>query len=341
VFPGIPLKLQTFITDTQRSMATSNRAALITKAHKVLKKYYKPVAPPQRSILEHALYGCCLENTSYEAADRAFAGLSENFFDWNEVRVCTVGELAEAMGKHPYAEAAAGNIRRILQAVFEDRYQFDLEPLRKENLGKATKKLQDFDGVTPFVLSYVVQAGLGGHSIPIDQAALDLLLVLNIINEAEAAKHTVPGLERAIPKTKGVEFGSLLHQLAAEFMANPNSQAVHKILLQINEEAKDRLPKRGAKPKAEAAPAVKEAAAKEPEAKEPPKEAEAAEKAEKAAKPPKKTAKKKAAPAEKPEKAEKASKADKAEKSEKKKAVREVGTSKKKASTTLAKRKPR
>lgn len=319
-------------------MATSNRAALITKAHKVLKKCYKPVAPPQRSILEHAIYGCCLENTSYEAADRAFAGLVENFFDWNEVRVCTVGELAEAMAKHPNAEAAAGNIRRILQAVFEDRYQFDLEPLRKENLGKATKKLQDFDGMTPFVLAYVVQAGLGGHSIPIDQAALDVLLVLNIVTESEAAKHTVPGLERAIPKTKGVEFGSLLHQLAAEFAANPNSQAVHKVLLQINEDAKDRLPKRGAKPKAES---VKEAATKEPEAKEPPKDAEAAEKPEKAAKPAKKTAKKKATPAEKPEKAEKADKAEKAEKPEKKKAVRDVTASKKKTSASLAKRKPR
>lgn len=315
-------------------MATSNRAALITKAHKVLKKCYKPVAPPQRSILEHAIYGCCLENTSYEAADRAFAGLVENFFDWNEVRVCTVGELAEAMAKHPHADAAAGNIRRILQAVFEDRYQFDLEPLRKENLGKATKKLQDFDGMTPFVLAYVVQAGLSGHSIPIDQAALDVLLVLNIVTESEAAKHTVPGLERAIPKTKGVEFGSLLHQLAAEFVANPNSQAVHKVLLQINEDAKDRLPKRGAKPKAEP---VKEAPTKEPEAK----EAEAAEKSDKAAKPAKKTAKKKATSADKPEKTEKADKAEKAEKPEKKKAARDVTASKKKTSASLAKRKPR
>lgn len=307
-------------------MATPNRAALITKAHKVLKKCYKPVAPPQRSILEYALYGCCLENTPYEAADRAFAGLAENFFDWNEVRVCTVGELAEAMAKHPHAEAAAGNIRRILQAVFEDRYQFDLEPLRKENLGKATKKLQDFDGMTPFVLAYVVQSGLGGHSIPIDQAALDVLLVLGIVTEAEAAKHTVPGLERAIPKTKGVEFGSLLHQLAADYAANPNSQAVHKVLLQINEDAKERLPKRGAKPKAEPA-AAKEAAAKEAE------EAPAKE-----AKPARKAAKKKAAPA---EKAEKADKAEKAEKPVKKKAVRKVSTSKKKTSTSLAKRKPR
>ena len=303
-------------------MATSNRAALITKAHKVLKKCYKPVAPPQRSILDTILYGCCLENAPYEVADRAFASLADTFFDWNEIRVCTVGELAEAIPKHPHAETAASNVRRILQAVFEDRYQFDLESLRKENLGAATKKLQGFDGMTPFVASYVVQSALGGHSIPIDQAALDVLLVLDIISEAEAAKQTVPGLERAITKTKGVEFGSLLHQLAVDYMANPNSAAVQKVLLQINEDAKERLPKRGAKAKAEAA--ATEAEAKEAAKEEP-------------AKPARKTAKKKTAAA----KSAKADKAEKADKPAKKKTVRKVSASKKKTSTGLAKRKPR
>src|SRR5690606_32176885 len=95
------------------------------------------------------------------------------------------------------------------------------------------------------VVAYVVQSALGGHSIPIDLAALEVFTVLGIITEAEAAKGQAPGLERAIPKTKGVEFGSLLHQLAADYHGNPASTAVQKILLQINDEAKDRFPKRG------------------------------------------------------------------------------------------------
>ncbi len=76
-------------------MSTSNRAALSHKAHKVLKKYYKPVEPIERPVLEHLLYACLLENTHYEQADKAFDLLKASLFDWNEVRVSTVKELAE------------------------------------------------------------------------------------------------------------------------------------------------------------------------------------------------------------------------------------------------------
>ena len=49
-------------------MSASNRAAILTKVHKVLKKYYQPVAPPSdRGLLEHLLYACCLENSAHEA----------------------------------------------------------------------------------------------------------------------------------------------------------------------------------------------------------------------------------------------------------------------------------
>jgi hypothetical protein len=54
----------------------------------------------------------------------------------------------------------------------------------------------------------------------------------------------VPGLERAIAKSKGVEFGSLFHEFGADFSANPYSAAIRDILLQIDPECASRLPKR-------------------------------------------------------------------------------------------------
>ena len=57
----------------------------------------------------------------------------------------------------------------------------------------------------------------------------------------------VSGLERAIPKNKGAEFASLLHQLGAELVASPFSPNVHKILLEVAPDAKERFPKRQTK----------------------------------------------------------------------------------------------
>ncbi len=229
---------------------STNRASLITKTHKVLKKHYQATTPPSdRTLFENLMYACCLENSPVEPADEAFAKLQEVFFDWNEVRVTTISELSEIMSSLNRASEAATRLRRVLHSVFETFYSFgdELELLKKENIGTAVKKLEKLDGMTPFCVSYVVQTSLGGHSIGVSEGVLQTLYVVGIISEKEAKKRQAPGLERAIPKTKGIEFASLLHQLGADLVGSPHSTRVRNILLEIAPDAKERLPKRTTK----------------------------------------------------------------------------------------------
>ena len=230
-------------------MSNPNRSELINTTYKVLKEHYQPWQPPaDRTLFEHLLYACCLENARPEAADEAYAKLQQTFYDWNEVRVTTVKELAETMSSLPDGAAAAKRLKQALQHIFETQYSFDIEYLKKQNLGKAVKDIEAIRGVTPFVADYVTQHGLGGHAIPLSQSIIDVLMVLGVVTEAEAKRNRVPGLERAIPKAKGIEFASLLHQLAAEFLESPASAKLRALLLQIAPDAKERLAKRSAKP---------------------------------------------------------------------------------------------
>lgn len=231
-------------------MSTSNRAAKLTKTHKVLKTHYDPILPAERPLLEHLLYACCLEGAKYTAADEAFAKLQEAYFDWNEVRVTTIAELGEIMSCLPEPAPAASKLKRTLQSVFETYYSFELEALKKENIGQAVKKIQKLDGVSPFAVAYMTQHGLGGHAIPVSQGVLEAFQIVGVISEAEARQHRVPGVERAIPKSKGVEFASLLHQLGADYAAARFSSRVRGILLEIDPEAKKRFPKRASRKKA-------------------------------------------------------------------------------------------
>lgn len=227
-------------------MSAKKRADLINKLQKFAKKEYQVVSPPSnRSVLEHMMYGCCLENSTFEAADEALAKLQENYFDWNEVRVTTTAELAEACRSLSDPLEAASCLKKTLHGVFEHYYQFDLDFLRKENLSKAVQTFQKFNGVSPFVVSYAAQYGLGGHSIPIDRSAMSLFYVLGIVSVDEAAKARVPGLERTISKAKGAEFFVLVHQLSVAFASSPFNSAVRDKLLKINPSAKERFPKRG------------------------------------------------------------------------------------------------
>ncbi len=233
-------------------MSTSNRAAKLTKTHKVLKKHYKVYPVADRPVLEHLLYACCLEVAPREVADESFAKLQQTYYDWNEVRVTTVSELSEILTGLPKPSEAASRLKRTLQSVFECYYSFDLEPLKKENLGKAAKQLEQLDGISRFAVAFVTQNGLGGHAIAVNGDALESLRILGIISADEVKSRRVPGLERAISKNKGVEFGALLHQLATDYGASPFSPRVRAIMLEIAADAKERFPKRSSKKTVEA-----------------------------------------------------------------------------------------
>ena len=195
-------------------MTSVSRTAKFAKVHKILKKHYKPVAPRgDRSVLEHLMFACCLEDAGFEAAEEAFAALEHTFFDWNEVRVTSLSELSEVMARLPDPRVAGNRIKRILHGIFEANYSFDLEDKRKKNLGPTIKWLEKLDGATKFIVAALVQSALGGHQIPIDSGTMAVLRILDLVTDKDAAAGVVPGLERAVSKSKGIEFGSLLHQL--------------------------------------------------------------------------------------------------------------------------------
>lgn len=229
-------------------MSSSTRATLLTKLHKALKKRHTlPLPRGEQSVFDALLLACCLENTKREAAEEALQKLRAEYFDWNEVRVTTIKELSEVLGKVADPAHAAVQLKGVLQSTFESEYCFELDAIKKKNLGEAIKRLQKLEGASPFVVAYATQMALGGHAIPIDSGALRVMHILGVISDAEFAAGEVPGLERAIPKNKGIEFGTLLHELSAEFVENPFAAPVRDFLLSIAPDAKDRLPKRGAK----------------------------------------------------------------------------------------------
>lgn len=101
-------------------MATPNRAALITRTLKVLKKHYKPVAPPKdRSLFEHLLFACLVEDSPAETAEQVFATLKNDYFDWNEVRVSTIRELTDIMKSLVNPAEAAARLKQTLHSVYE------------------------------------------------------------------------------------------------------------------------------------------------------------------------------------------------------------------------------
>ena len=202
-------------------------------------------------VLEHLLFACLLEDSPQEAAEQVFQALKHDYFGWNEVRVSTIRELTDALKPLVNPAASAARLKQTLHSVFESVYEFDIESLKKQNIGQAAKLLQKYNGTTPFVVAYVTQNALGGHAIPLNRGTLITLHTVRLISDSEFKQAIVPGLERTVPKNKGAEVGSLLHQLGVEVGRNPYGPAARKLMLEIDPKCKDHLPKRQVKPEPE------------------------------------------------------------------------------------------
>jgi endonuclease-3 len=225
-------------------MANPQRAAQLAKLHKVLKSSYKPFPfDHKRPLLEMAVFAALLENSSFELAEQIYGTLLQKYFDWNEVRVSTVTELSEALAPLFEPAARATQLKKVLQGIFEAKYTFDVEILKKQNLGAAVKDLNTMTGASSFVVNFVAQNSLGGHAIALDRGAWEILVITGIATPQEAATGELSGLERTIPKNKGIEFFTLLHQAAAEYLHNPNSPGVRKLITSVNSAAV--FPKKG------------------------------------------------------------------------------------------------
>jgi hypothetical protein len=253
-------------------MSSLNRGERIEVLQKLLKKHFKPVALPQgRTVLDHLIYACCLEDAKFEVADELFAKLQQDYFDWNEARVTTITELAELFSIHPLPVQVALRVKKSLQGIFESRYSFDIEDLVKLNLGKATEVIENWVGGNKFIPAFMQQNAFGGHAIAIDNSALQALEAIGIAQPADIQKKQISGLERAVPKNKGSEVFSLLHQFAVDFMKDKKLPGVAAILAELAVEPPPPKPSKvvAKAPERPVATAPKKPEKKEPEKKEP------------------------------------------------------------------------
>ncbi len=222
-------------------MPALTKTQKIESLAKLLQKRYKGMPePPERAVVEHLVYAALLENAPFELADAAMNVLENYFIDWNEVRVSTVGELADVFSMLPDPRAAGERARKALQGIFEKKYSFDLEDLRKKgtNLSHAVGFFESTGACSRFMIDYTAQVALGGHVIPLDAAALQLFRLLGLAQvNKEGTREDVPGLERAIAKKNGVQFSVRLHQVAATHFDLSTLEELRTMLKPLDPEA--------------------------------------------------------------------------------------------------------
>lgn len=195
--------------------ATMTKQKLLSHLLGTLKKQYDPASEPDRPVLDHLIYALLRENASRKSADRAFRNLCERFFDWNEVRVSSAHEVANALVDLPQPVAKAQRVVGLLQEVFEANYSFDLDGLPKKGVKPAARQIARYQASSDFAVAWVTLKALDGHAVPLDDPAMRTLKRLGVVEQHEDNLATAQAsLEHHIPKLKAPLFVELLNGLS-------------------------------------------------------------------------------------------------------------------------------
>jgi endonuclease-3 len=108
------------------------------------------------------------QNTNDVNRDRAFNSLKARFSDWESVRIAPEAEIIEAIRPAGLANQKGPRIKTVLQEIFAERGNLDLDFLSLLPLEDARQWLLKFKGVGRKTAAIVLQFSLNRPAFPVD-----------------------------------------------------------------------------------------------------------------------------------------------------------------------------
>jgi endonuclease III len=164
--------------------ATKHADELRSLMRKLVREH-KPTEKVAQEPLKALVRGAMSFDVPDAKADDAMRAIEKEFVDLNELRVATDLEIQELLGqRYPVIEKRVAMITLSLNNIFEREHTMNLDRLKDISKRDARQFLKELPEIHPFVEAYVMLYAFDGHSFPIDQQILDLLLEEEILDES-------------------------------------------------------------------------------------------------------------------------------------------------------------
>jgi len=196
-------------------MASESAARQARRVLRVLRRVHG--SRPQvgsRPALEHLLLGILANGVAERRAAAALAALSRAFVDWNEARVSSACEIAEAMGPMPRAMQKAAQIKAVLGRVFDRANEMSLDFLRERGQREALRLVSGIQGFPESALARATLLGLGQDSMPLTPGVLSVCIRLGLLRNGPDRKAMALRLGQCLPREAWYEFHWLVSRHA-------------------------------------------------------------------------------------------------------------------------------
>ncbi len=208
--------------------------------------------------------GIMAEDTTPAKASSAMSVLTEEFVDFNELRVSPIRDIVEVLGENfPGVRAKANAVTGALQVIFDHANSLSLDYLAKMTKREVRSVLREKIGLSPYAESVLTLFGFGGHAIPVDNLLLEALKLDGYIHPDSDLPDLQGFLERIAPGKDAMSWHEALRDYAAGAAAKVARERARR---QRKAEAKAKA-KAEAKAKAKAKAEAKAKAKAETEAK--------------------------------------------------------------------------
>lgn len=157
---------------------------------KFREKYGESVTVPGRNALDELVFNLLSLGCSKARAEAAFDALKEEYFDWNEVRVTIPASIAETVKGVGSETQKATRLVKILQGIFEDRSEVDLEFLTEMAVPAIRNYLGGMEGIGDNTVDTVLVFSLGIHTFPMTRGATRFSERFGLLKSASKTKES-------------------------------------------------------------------------------------------------------------------------------------------------------
>ena len=157
-----------------------------------------PQAPSQNNLtpVEVMVQAILQTNASDRQANKALAGIANDFVDLNELRVAPVKEIHDAIGKD-YPQGRARMLGEVLNNIFNRTCKIDIDYITEMPKREKRRALTEL-GLDTFSEAMVSLFVFDTHAIPVDQDLRDCLEMDKLIEPGCELKDLQGFLERII-----------------------------------------------------------------------------------------------------------------------------------------------
>lgn len=198
----------------------SKRRDYVRQTHRLLRLLKKGGGTvqlqPADDPMEQLLRGVLSTYASDSRAEVALTKLRDAMIDLNELRVTPIAEIVETIGAdYPMCRAAAAEISRALNSVFNRIHHLDLTFLKTLSRKHAEVFLNSLDGVGPHAKATVIQRCLKAHVVPVDMHMYAFLQKNSCLSPGASVEDAQRVLARRIRERDAFTFYVLLRRHAA------------------------------------------------------------------------------------------------------------------------------